>query len=304
MPPRHPYIISQFPRNKHSWHMNCRWNREGLDTARRAYSTRRPFMAYPPTPDTPLPQENRFPPEEPSGSPFSSQPGVYPPPPEAYTAPRAEQQHPAANDAGAPEEAALAAQPFWTDLPLLGQVVGVAGILLLVFFFLPWCFTPDVSAASTPITNRFPTTSHSGWSTASGTPLLGGATSFNLFPQLWLILVSALALMVVAVLLGRHRIGVRLAALLTSIIALYALLLEVLFLVQIDSFQSAIDDLAGGRLNQTLYGVSWGFWLALAATVIALGVGTFILYQEYAPEGTSTTRAPRFPGDQQPYPTV
>jgi hypothetical protein len=287
--------------------MNCRWNQEGLtDTAqRRLYLTRRLYMADTSPLNDPSPREDTFPPVEQSGSPVSPQHGEYPPTPETTPPPRAAQQrHPAPEDAGAPGETTAVAQPFWTELTLLGQVAGVAGILLLIFFFLPWCFTPDVSAASTPITNRFPTTSHSGWSTASGAPLLGGATNFNLFPQLWLILLSALALIAVAVLLGRQRIGVRLAALLITIISLYALLLEILFLVQIDSFQGAINELAGGRLNQTLYGVSWGFWLALVATVVALGMGAYMLYQEHAPEGTRAPRAPRFPEGQQPYPTA
>ena len=261
-------------------------------------------MTYPPPPNNTYPQENQFPSEEPPDRTFPPQQDTYPPPPETSASPRQDQPRQAADETGTTDEAAIERPPFWTELPVLGQAAGLAGLLLLIFFFLPWCFTPDVSAAATPITNRFPTTSHSGWATASGAPLLGGATSFNLFPQLWLILVSALALMGVAVLLGRHRIGVRLAALLITFISLYALLLEILFLVQIDSFQGAIDELAGGRLNQTLYGVSWGFWLALAATVVALGVGAFMLYQEYAPERMRAPRAPRFPRGQQPYPTA
>ncbi len=260
-------------------------------------------MTYPATPNDASPQEGNFLAHQQRDA--AQQSGGYSPAPEATARSRAEQQRrPAADGARAAEEPATVAQPFWTELPVLGQVAGIAGILLLICFFLPWCFTPDATAASTPITNHFPITSHSGWSTASGAPLLGGATSFNLFPQLWLVLLSALALMVIAVLLRRQRIGVRLAALLITMISLYVLLVEILFMVQIDSFQSAIDELAGGRLNQTLYGVSWGFWLALAATIVALGVGTFMLYQDYAPAPRSASPAPRFPGNQQPSPTA
>ncbi len=110
--------------------------------------------------------------------------------------------------------------------------------------------------------------------------------------------------MAIAALLGLHRISQHVAALLVTITALVALLLEVLFLVQINSFQGAISELAGGRLNQTLYGVSWGFWLSLIATISALGVGAYLLYQEYAPGRPGAPYQPRSPQDQQPYPTA
>jgi hypothetical protein len=203
-----------------------------------------------------------------------------------------------------PEQLVAERQGFWGELTLLGQVAGVSGLLLVVFFFLPWSYTPDVSAASTQITDRIPTTWHSGWATAIGVPLFGGTTNFNIFPQLWLVLFSALALIVIAWLLGTQRISHHLASILVTLTALFALLLEIFFLVQINSFQSAINDLAGGRLNQTLYGVSWGFWLALVATVVALGVGVYMLYQAYEPRTPHPSQAPRFPGDQQPYPTA
>lgn len=251
-----------------------------------------------------------------SGNPASS---FYPPPqggypvlPEANTSPEAGQPSPGA-PYPAPDHSPygypLPARPgsgglaFWHELTLLGQVAGVAGLLLLMFFFVPWSFTPDVSAASIQITNRIPTTWHSGWSTAAGVPLFGGTTSFNIFPHLWLVPISALALIVIAILLGRHRVSLRLAAALVALISLFLLLLEILFLVQINSFQAAIDNLAGGRVNQTLYGVSWGFWLTLVATVISLGVGIYLFYHAYAP-GVSTTPQTPFPGDQQPYPTA
>jgi hypothetical protein len=261
----------------------------------------------------------------PSGHPASSfypqQQSRHSAPPDAQTAPTANQQPSAVPQAGAagysqygqpPADAAGARRPtraarartFWRELTLLGQVAGIAGLALFILFFLPWCFTPDTSAAATPITNRLPTDSHSGWASAVGLPLLGGAVNFNLFPHLWLVLISALALMVIAALLGLHRINQHMAALLTTITTLVALLLEILFLVQINSFQGAIDDLAGGRLNQTLYGASWGFWLSLVATIVALGVGAYMLYQEYAPGRPNPSYQPGFPPGRQPTPTA
>jgi hypothetical protein len=189
-------------------------------------------------------------------------------------------------------------------LTLLGQVAGIAGLVLLIFFFLPWSYTPDIRTAITQPTGTIGTINHSGWSSAVGLPLNGGNILFNLFPHLWLVLVSALALIVIAVLLGVHRITLRLAAILISIISLFALLLEILFLVQMNSVQGAVNEQLGGQLNQTLYGVSWGFWIALIATIVALGVGAYMLYREFVPQARQTPQAPRFPGGQQPYPTA
>jgi hypothetical protein len=276
--------------------------------------------------NTPMPHQAGHPPNRPesypSGDPASSYyPPPYPPPPQdGYLQPSDGNAVPGigrASPAMPPEDASdaeydyapqtrrrVGIQAFWRDLTLLGQVAGVAGLLILIFFFVPWSFTPDVSAASIQITNRIPTTWHSGWSTAAGVPLFGGTTSFNIFPHLWLVPICALGMLFFAWRLGRQRISQRLAALVITFIALFAVLLEMLFLVQITSFQAAIDDLAGGRVNQTLYGVSWGFWLALVATVIALGVGVYLLYYGYAPRTATRPQAPRLPRDQQPFPTT
>jgi len=234
-------------------------------------------VTFNPTPNDPLAQQGGFNPEE-------QQAG--------YT-PAQQPAHPSAQQGGqpgSPEEKA--------SLP--GQLAGVAGLLLLICFFLPWSFTPDIRAATTQPSASIPTASHSGWSTANGLPLNGGATLFNLFPQLWLVLIAALTLIAIAVLLRLHRITQRLAAALITIISLFALLLEALFLVQMNSLQAAVP----GRLNQALYGVSWGFWLALAATLVALGIGAAMLYQAYAPGLERRPPAPRLPGGQQPYPTA
>jgi hypothetical protein len=263
-------------------------------------------VTYHPTPNDPTPQEGDFNPDEQPTQQIERSEQTSSSSSPAEEAPSIPQQtQPAQGVPTAPGFAGgMSAPQFWRELPLLGQAAGVAGLLLLIFFFLPWSFTPDISSATTQLNNRFPTTSHSGWSTASGLALLGGVTKFNLFPQLWLVLLSAIALIVIAALLGLHRISLRLAAILITLIALFALLLEILFLVQMNSFQNAINDLALGRLYQTLYGVSWGFWLGLVATIVALGVGVYIVLQEYASRTRGTPHAPRFPGDQHPSPAT
>lgn len=257
-------------------------------------------MTFNPTPNDPLAQQSGFNPEEQAGFP-SSPPGGFPAPRPPEDTPTQQANYPPAQPpAQTPAQQERRPGASEEKASLAGQLAGMAGLLLLVCFFLPWSFTPDIRAATTQPSARIPTASHSGWSTANGLPLNGGATLFNLFPQLWLVLIGALALIAIAALLWLHRITQRLAAALITIISLFALLLEVLFLVQINSVQAAVP----GRLNQTLYGVSWGFWLALVATLVALGIGASMLYQAYAPGLERRSQTPRLPEGQQPYPTT
>ena len=220
----------------------------------------------------------------------------------------APQVQPAAGASHPPGAPALNVQGFWHDMGLLGQGAGVVGFLLLIFFFLPWFFTPDFTSGNISSKSTTPTVSYSGWHTASGLSLFDRTSSFTLFPHLWLVLICALALIVVGVLLGARRIGLRPAAILTSALALCALLLEFLFLIQANSIQAAVEFASGEKLNQTVYGVSWGFWLAVIVTIVGLGVGGFTLMQTYANRGTGSM--PRVPGGsshrpgQYPYPTA
>ncbi len=308
-----------------------------------------PQASYPPAQpgNYPPAQPGYYPPNQGAGSPYPQQRGYAPPPQTPYPPaqqgypippginrePLAGQQAPGAPLAGAasaepysqyvspqpgqpgapaaarPGAGAFDARKFWRDLTLLGQVEGIAGILLVIFFFLPWLYAPDFASAS--INNptgghlvNIPTVSYSGWHVASSLPLFAGNVSISLFPHLWLVLVSALALIVLAVLLGFGRIRPRVAAILMTALALFALLLEVLFLVQANSIQSFFEALVGGALNQQLYGVSWGFWISLAITVVALGVGVYMLLQAYVPGMARRPNRPQFPGSQQPTPTA
>ena len=194
------------------------------------------------------------------------------------------------------------AQQFWRDLALLGQVSSIAGLIILIFFFLPWLYTPDFSANLSGKTT-IPTVGHSGWRAASGVQLFSNVPAVNLFPHLWLVLLCALALIALGVMLGLHRIRVRTAALLISLISLGALLMEFFFLIQVTSLGSAIRIGLSSISNQTLYGASWGFWLTVVATIATLGVGVYMVLEAFAPDTLRRPRAPGMPGGPGQYPT-
>lgn len=173
---------------------------------------------------------------------------------------------------------------------------------MVIFFFLPWLYTPNFSANLSGRT-AIPTVTHSGWGTASGVQLFSNVPALNLFPHLWLVLLCALALIVLAVMLGRHRIQARTAALLISLISLGALLMEFFFLIQASSLGSAIRIGLSNVSNQTLYGTSWGFWLTVVVTIAALGVGIYMLLEAFAPDRFRRPQAPGMPGGPGQHPT-
>jgi hypothetical protein len=190
---------------------------------------------------------------------------------------------------------------FWRNLGLAGQVVLLAGIALGVAFFLPWFSTPDPTAgprggyqiAATKQVTVIPQTL-SGWSTAANglqTPFfVGGSCASCVMPQvsiflsLWLIALAALGLIAIAWMLGRALLWRRMAAILACITCLVALMLEAFFLLEVQSLQAYDEQIfqaAGQQLKGTAYGVTWGFWLALAVTGVALFVSGFLLLQRH-----------------------
>ncbi len=207
---------------------------------------------------------------------------------------------PTASTSNSAGDAVLGFRGFWHDLSLLGQVAGLGGVFLLIFFCLPWFFTPDFTSGNVGSKLSTPTVSYSGWHTASGLPIFDRTSSFDLFPHLWLIVVCSLALIALAALLGVQRISQRMAALLTSTIALFVLLLEFLFLLQANSIQAAVAAASGEKVNQTLYGVDWGFWLAVTTTIIVLGVGGFALLRIYGTGTRSTSHTSGAPSNSGP----
>ncbi len=178
--------------------------------------------------------------------------------------------------------AALTQQKPWEDLSLLGQAAGIGGLLLLIFFFCPWMFSPAFAATNPLGIRSFPTASHSGWSVANGVPIFDASTSLALFPQLWLVPLCALGLIVVGVMLRMARLNIRQASVLIVALSFAALLVEFFFLIQVNSIEDAFSMSQAGILSrQAAYGVSWGFWLAVIATIATLGIGLFLLLQEY-----------------------
>ncbi len=202
---------------------------------------------------------------------------------------------------------------FWRNLGLSGQVALVAGLVLCITFFLPWFSTPDplsspaggylVSSTKKTVTVA-QTITLSGWNTAAGglrTPFfVSGSCATCLTPQvniflfLWLIPLAGLVLAWIAWLLGEGRLWRRMAAIMAVTTALVALVLEVFFLLEVQSLQSyseQVFQLAGQRLTSTAYSVVWGFWAALAVTGVALLVSGFLLLQRHK----SVTGAPARP---------
>jgi len=180
----------------------------------------------------------------------------------------------------------VATQRFWQNLPLSGQSTGIAGVLLVIIFFLPWFYTPDFTADAASNANTIPTVSYSGWQTAGGVKVFSILPSLSLFPHLWCVLLSALALIALALLLGSQHLGPRLAALLLTLLALGALLLEFFFLIQVNALEGAIQSRLNNAINQSLYGTAWGFWLAVIVTIAQVGVGCYLLLEEFAPDTT------------------
>ena len=270
------------------------------------YSPAASYYSQPP-PNYPLPDQASYPPAPPGA--YQTQQPIYPPPISAPPTRQARGNSYPPSTPGAGDTAgarpAFNARQFWREMGLLGQVSGSAGLLMLIFFFLPWLYTPNFTAN---ISGRaaIPTVTRSGWHTAAGVQLFSNVPPLNLFPHLWLVLLGALALIALGVMLGLHRISIRAAAWLLSLIALGALLLEFFFLIQVSSLGSAIRIGLSSALNQTPYGTSWGFWLTVVATIAALGVGIYMLLEAFAPD---TFRRPRTPGTtggphQQPTPTA
>ena len=269
-----------------------------------------PWQDYPPQPYGAYPPAAPPPPPTPTGDqatdPRYSQ-YLYSPPTPAAPARQpggsASSPAPPRGSAAAGAQPALNIRQFWHDLALAGQVSGIAGVLLLIFFSLPWFYTPNFRANLSG-KSTIPTVTHSGWGTAAGVQIFSNVPALNLFPHLWLVLLCALVLIALAALLGLHRISLRLAALLLSSISLAALLLEFFFLLQVGSLGSAIRIGLSASSNQTLYGTSWGFWLAVVTTIAALGVGIYLLLEILAPETFRKPRAPATPGGPGQYPTL
>ncbi len=201
-------------------------------------------MSYDPTQQVPPP----YPPAQPG---YMPPPQAYPPPAPPPPAPVTYTQY--TPQPGTPAGAGFDFNTFWRSLGTTGQVAGLAGILIIVFAIFPWISAPPDS--------------FNGFSTASG--LSEGGVSVSLFPYLWLVLLGAAGLVVVAWLISRRRLSSHMATTLVIGISGVALALEICFLIEV-----------GSVYRDTTVGVAAGFWLAAIATVAALGGGIYGLSQQ------------------------
>ncbi len=167
---------------------------------------------------------------------------------------------------------------FWRGLGLVGQVALLAGLALVIVFFLPWFSSPDATdpgAAWSEATNGIQTSFLSG-----GSCVLCQASQISIFTYLWLVPLAALGLLAIVWLLSRGVLWRRMAAILISIVLLVALALEVLYLLEVQSLHTYAEQVmqsTGQQLAGSAYNVTWGFWVALAVTGAALLVSSFLL---------------------------
>jgi hypothetical protein len=100
--------------------------------------------------------------------------------------------------------------------------------------------------------------------------------------SLWLVPLGALALLGVAWFLSQRRASSRAAALSLIAISALSLVMELSFVVGVNSLESDVEhtyEAQGGHLVSTLYSVSWGAWLAMVVTAAGLVAGIFALMQ-------------------------
>ncbi len=175
---------------------------------------------------------------------------------------------------------------FWKALPASGKAALGAGAALLLVFFLPWASAPGLDGVFV-LSSKGVKLSHaalySGWGAAitglHGPILLNqDPARLDMAPTqvgyLWLVLLSGLALLVCARLLGRGRIANHVGLLFLSMCSVVSLVVEGMFLVQVLVLHSTAKQIfqqAGAPpVDGAVYGLTWGFWLAGAVSVVAL----------------------------------
>ena len=193
---------------------------------------------------------------------------------------------------------------FMRNLGLGGQMILLAGLALVVAFFLPWFSTPDptanatggyIATATNGVFTLAQTTSVSAWSAAAnGFPIplpVGTACGIScptfhisIFLSLWLIPGVGLVLIGIAWMMGRGLLWRRMAAIIACVALLVALTLEAFFFLEVQSLQSFDVQFflsQNAQLMGTAYGVVWGFWVAMGASGVALLVSGFLLLQRH-----------------------
>jgi hypothetical protein len=160
---------------------------------------------------------------------------------------------------------------FRQKLERPGIIALAEGLALAVCFSLPWFSFPFAVPANQRGVFLSTTNQYSGWDTAIGLPE-GPNYRFAIFAHLWLIPVTAVALLVVAWLYWHRRVTARLV--LGSVLALsvLALLIAAGFYWQIASLNVISS---GDRGPQ--YIVLWGCWVAMCVNVVAGAACIYLL---------------------------
>jgi hypothetical protein len=172
-----------------------------------------------------------------------------------------------------------------------GMLALAEGLAFLCCFSLPWfsmrSFGPTGAPDGSGPGPSF--VSFSGWSIASGMPVSpNSAVRIALFVHLWLVPLTAGALLVIAWLCVQRRLFQPLAAGVILALSVLALLVELGYYVQVSSLALAYTDSSNGRAP-SLIAVSWGCWLAIAVSVIATAAAANLL----RPSGALPTPAGR-----------
>ncbi len=156
---------------------------------------------------------------------------------------------------------------FRQKLDQPGMIALAEGLSLVICFFLPWLAFPYFASDSRGLSLR----QYSGWDAAIGIPEM---PQFRLaiFAHLWLIPITAVALLVVSWFYTRRRMTSRLALGCVLALSALALLIAAGFYWQIASL-AAIEP--GARVSP--YAVLWGCWLAMCINVVAGAACIYLL---------------------------
>ncbi len=193
------------------------------------------------------------------------------------------QQQPPAPAGGAPGSGALMQQ-----LGRSGMVTAIAGLIVLISFFLPWySFSASNGTSSAGA-------SFSGFNVAS----LGSIALVY-----WLVLLLGIAMLVFPILMAVNKIGSGVVTPTVITGAIICILIELLYLAISSSlsFNVSAEDVSGSG------GTGFGFWLAFLATIVG-----FIAYFFFRSATKKKTMAGQpmnafaqpgqYPGQQPPYP--
>ncbi len=156
---------------------------------------------------------------------------------------------------------------FRQKLDQPGMIALAEGLSLIICFFLPWLAFPYFRSDLRGPSLR----QYSGWDAAIGIPEV---PQFRLaiFAHLWLIPITAVALLLVAWLYWQQRLTARLALGCVLALSALALLIAAGFYWQIAS----LDALEPGT-QVSPYAALWGCWLAMCINVVAGAACVYLL---------------------------